>query len=80
MGSEMCIRDSGYTVKYTNDAVVFIERSIDILAPAISGEKVLILKSNYRSIDNRNKFLSLINELEALEMKTNKMLPEFRPI
>ena len=65
---------------YTRKACIFIERSIDILAPSLDNETILKLKAEYRSIDNANKFYALEAKLRLLEKEKHVKLPKFTVI
>jgi hypothetical protein len=65
---------------YTRNASTFVERSIEILAPTIPQDKVLDLRSKYRSVDNAQKFYQLHDELRALAEDKGVKLPRFNPI
>jgi hypothetical protein len=65
---------------YSRNACIFIERSIEILAPTIPPEKVLQLKAKYRSVDDSRKFYDLNDELQRTAREKNITLPKFTPI
>ena len=56
---------------YKNEAAIFIERSIDIIAPCIEEKRVLELRGEYRGIDNFEKFKSLTDTLRVLAKDSN---------
>lgn len=69
-----------FEVAYSAKASIYIERSIDILAPKIPPEKVLDLRAKYRLIDNAEKFYALDSELKTIASETNSTLPAFTVI
>ncbi len=65
---------------YTRDAAIFVDRSIEILAPTIPPEKVLQLRAKYRSVDSAQKFYELHDELQTIAKEKNVTLPKFTVI
>ena len=65
---------------YQYRAILYIERSIEILSPAIPNEKYLELRAMYRSIDNKEKFIELDNKLQKLATELKIKLPEFKVV
>ena len=69
-----------YRAIYREDAVTWVERSIDILAPYVGQDNAIKLRSEYRSVDNAQKFYSLENSLKEQATKHGVVLPEFKSI
>ncbi|RKZ90308.1 MAG: hypothetical protein DRR19_10500 [Candidatus Parabeggiatoa sp. nov. 1] len=78
---------TSYYIKssYTNNAVNFIERSIEIVSPYVDETERLKLRSQYRAVDNFCKFNKLYNDLYSItdknqeQLKTDKVnLPIFQ--
>lgn len=65
---------------YTRGAGVFVERSIEILAPNIPPDKHLQLRARYRSVDTPQKFYDLHDELQTLAKEKSVTLPKFSVI
>jgi len=65
---------------YQHKAALFIETSIEILAPYISTNEVLVLKSKYRQIDNSNKYYELVEILNKHASNSQILLSDFDPI
>lgn len=62
---------------YRTDAVIFIERSLDIIAPKIDQQKNIAMRAQYRSIESANDFYVLHDELITLGKENSLKLPEF---
>lgn len=69
-----------YKNSYTSDAIVFVERSIEILAPHIEHESILKLRASYRAVSNRSQFVALHEELRSHAKAKNVELPTFSPL
>jgi hypothetical protein len=65
---------------YTYKAALFVDRSIEILAPYVSSKDVVSLRSEYRSIDSADKFYTLEEKLRAHAKSSNITLPKFKSI
>lgn len=65
---------------YARAATIYIDRSIDIIAPSIPPDKVLQLRAKYRSVDSAQKFYELHEELQTLAKEKNIQIPRFTPI
>jgi hypothetical protein len=65
---------------YTRKACIFIERSIDIVSPCISPEKVLQLRASYRSISKAKEFYDLDTQLQTIAINNKIKLPKFTVI
>ena len=59
---------------------IFIERSIEIIAPSIGENQRLQLRADYRAIDNAEKFYILYDKLHELANAHSVDLPEYSPI
>ena len=70
----------GFRAFYIMDATLFVEQSIDILAPRISPAQVLELRAQYRSIDNAAKFYELEDSLRTFSQQSGATLTEFQSI
>ena len=64
--------------KYTHEASIFTERSLDILAPHIDEQKRLQLKAMYRQVSNAKTFYAMFDELQNIAETKNITLPEFK--
>jgi|GEM_PF-2963218 len=60
--------------------LVYIERSLDIIAPHIDSQSQLQLKAKYRQIENYETFKSLNDDLTSLANKYNVKLPYLEPM
>ena len=69
-----------YRNSYTLEAIVYVERSIDILSPQIDSDSILRLRANYRAISNRKQFVALYQELSNYARAKNVELPAFSPL
>jgi hypothetical protein len=65
---------------YTRKACIFVERSIDILAPYMSSEQLLQTRAQYRSVDNAQKFYDLDARLQSIATSNKVQLPPFTVI
>ncbi|MFA4919633.1 MAG: hypothetical protein WC581_10330 [Thermodesulfovibrionales bacterium] len=59
-------------------AVVYVERSIEMVAPKISGQQYLELRALYRAVDTKEKFLLLQQELIKYSKANGVNLPDFK--
>ena len=53
-----------------------IERNLEIARPYITNEEYLLLRSNYRLIDDKKKLADLIKQLEKIGVEKKLDLPE----
>jgi hypothetical protein len=65
---------------YSSSAVIYLERSIEILAPHLSDADLLKLRASYRAINRRDQFIALYSQLVATARANNVELPQFSPI
>ena len=65
---------------HANDAAIFVERSIEILAPHVDGTEVLRLRASFRSIETAQDFYTLEVELRESAARKDVTLPEFASI
>ena len=65
---------------HANEAAIFIERSIEILAPHVDGAEVLRLRASFRSIETAQDFYTLEAELRESAARKDVTLPEFTSI
>lgn len=65
-------------IGYNNEAIVFTERSIEILSPKISQSEILALRASYRSVSDAEGFYQLYDVLENNYKKHGIELPEFK--
>lgn len=63
---------------YTYNLIVYIEKSIDIVAPKINEQQRLELKAKYRLIDNYDKFKIFNEELNNVANEKGIELPPFK--
>lgn len=68
---------TGIKDRYNNNAVVFLERSIEILSPNYDTKITLELRAEYRSIENASDFYLLYDKIIALGNQKNIRLPNF---
>ncbi len=59
-------------------AVNYIERSIEIVRPALSEDKYIKIRSDFRQIDNAEKTQLVISELFSIADDNGYVLPELR--
>lgn len=69
-----------YRSAYTSTAVVYLERSIEILAPHVGSSEHLRLRAAYRSVASREQFLQLHQQLTNYAKTQNVVLPAFSPL
>jgi len=69
-----------FDIVYEHKAIVFIERSLEIVAPYITNNELLLLRSKYRSISSAKEFYELEDELRSISAKKYINLPEFSSI
>lgn len=69
-----------FTIDYQHRAIVFIERSIEIVTPNITTNDLVVLRSKYRSINSAKEFYELETELRNISLKYHIKLPEFSTI
>jgi vacuolar-type H+-ATPase subunit I/STV1 len=62
---------------YNRNAVIYLERSIEILSPSNDEKTILQLRAQYRSIENANDFYTLHDSLVNLANEKNVRLPTF---
>ena len=65
---------------HANEAAIFVERSIEILAPHVDGAEVLRLRASFRSIETAQDFYTLEAELRESAARKDVTLPEFTSI
>ena len=65
------------TSAYNNGAIVYVERSIEIVTPKIPNEHVLELRAQYRSVSNASDFYKLHEKLQEIAKLNSIELPEF---
>ena len=70
----------GWQAIYKHKAALFIETSIEILAPYIDTNEILMLKSKYRQIDNSSRYYELVEILIKHASKSQISLSKFDPI
>lgn len=62
---------------YTNSAIVYIERSIEILSPYVSEQERLMLRSQFRSIHTARQFYDMRETLKSKSREKNVDIPSF---
>jgi hypothetical protein len=65
---------------YANNGAIYLDRSIEIVAPYISASDVLRLRAAFRSIKSTDDFHKLDSELKSIAKKTKVELPKFRSL
>ena len=65
------------TQGYNNKAVVFIERSIEILSPELSHEEIIRFRADYRAISDAESFYKVFDNLNSIAKKNKIALSEF---
>ena len=65
---------------YTYNAIIYIEKSLDILAPKISEKKRLELRAKYRMIGSYESFAEFNSDLISIAKEKNITIPEFKLI
>jgi hypothetical protein len=65
---------------YMTSAANFVEKSLDIVAPHITENEYLKLRSQFRSVKSAQDFYNLYDALKIIEKTSNVELPEFEPI
>jgi len=63
--------------QYTQEAVVFTERAIEIVSPYLTQAEILDLRAKYRAVDNANKFIELEKSLRVISKNNGVDLPDF---
>jgi len=69
-----------YEIYQKKSAVVWIERSIEILTPSVGEQERLRFRAMYRSIDSAKQFFELESSLRDAANKHNIQLPSFSSI
>lgn len=69
-----------YRNSYLVSASVYLERSIEIVAPHLSGNEYLRLRASYRSITTREQFMRLHQQLVEDARINSVQLPAFSPL
>lgn len=69
-----------FEIMYTRAAGLFIEHSIDVLAPKISEQERLELTAAYRSVENADSYLQLYDLIRKRAVETRVDLRDFSPI
>jgi hypothetical protein len=62
---------------YQYRTILYIEKTIDILAPFVDQQTNLKLRSTFRQIDSKSKFILLENQFIEIAKKNNIKLSEF---
>ncbi len=65
---------------YARSAARFVERSLDILGPALAEKRRMELRSQYRSATSVAKFTNLYDDICETAKTANLDLPSFNPI
>jgi hypothetical protein len=65
---------------YTRRAALWAERSIEIVAPAISENERLLLRAQLRAVQSADQFYKLYDRIRALKVPDGLKLPTFEPI
>jgi len=63
--------------KYINNSITHFQQLIIIVEPYISKEEVLLYKSKFAQIKNKNDYVDLINNLENTLNQNKQRVPEF---
>lgn len=69
-----------YRSTYSSSAVIYLERSIEILAPHLSDADRLKLRASYRAIERRDQFIAFHEQLVNTAGAKSVDLPMFSPI
>lgn len=70
----------GWQLAYTRNAGVWADRSIEILAPYITNNEHLKLRSLLRAVETAEQYYKLEKELNEISMRVSIKLPEFTVI
>ncbi|MCF2218860.1 hypothetical protein H9Q08_06060 [Chryseobacterium sp. PS-8] len=65
---------------YTYNAIVYIEKSLDILAPVLSEQERLILRAEYRNINDYEKFKKFNSKIKVIAKERKTPIPDFKII
>lgn len=65
---------------YTYNAIIYIEKSLDILAPKLNENERLKLRAEYRMINSYESFEKFNTEIILLAKEKNIKIPEFKII
>lgn len=65
---------------YTYNAIIYIEKSLDIVAPVVSELERLKLKAQYRQVNSYERFEVLDSKLKYISEKHKIDLPQFKII
>ena len=65
------------TQTYNNDAIVFVERSIDILSPSLTRQEILQLRASYRLVSDASSFYELHDEIIDYGKTKSLEIPSF---
>ena len=63
---------------YTNTAVTYTERSLEIIAPYISSEERLELRSHYRAVTDAASFYAFYDSIKEIAETKEIELPVFK--
>lgn len=69
-----------YRSLYSTSAVVYLERSIEILAPSLSVADHMKLRASYRAIERRDQFVVLHEQLISTAKAKSVEIPKFSPL
>ena len=70
---------------YNEKTIIFVERSIDILAPQLyeqnkGWDEILSLQAQYRAVDNADKYQVLYQNLNKIAQEQKVTLPSFQSL
>jgi hypothetical protein len=63
--------------QYTQEAIVFTERAIEMVSPYLTQAEILDLRAKYRAVDNADKFIELEKSLRMISKNNGVVLPDF---
>ncbi len=69
-----------YRSTFSSSAVIYLERSIEILAPHLSDADRLQFRASYRAIERRDQFIVLHDQLVSTAKTKSVDIPKFSPL
>ena len=69
-----------FSTLYTRKAALFVERSIEVVAPYVDERARLELRAQFRSVETASDFYELESRLRAIAREHSAKLPEFYSI
>lgn len=78
--STVLYSESMFSTAYSRKAALFLERSIEIVAPYLNERARLELRAQFRSIETASDFYQLDTRLRVIARENSAKLPKFDPV